>query len=89
MKNNQLKQMYRVIFIVLAFLVSLPAAYSFSRYPLPHENYINDFASVIQPNDAQELREKLNSLEKQTGIVLQAMAERQANSKYFFTFQVS
>jgi uncharacterized membrane protein YgcG len=68
MKNNQLKQMYRVIFVVLAFLVSLPAAYGFSRYPLPHENYINDFANVIQPNDAQELREKLKSLEKQTGI---------------------
>jgi uncharacterized protein len=53
---------------VLFALLLAAAAYGAFGYPAPRENYVNDFAGVIQPVDAQMLREKLQTLEKQTGI---------------------
>ncbi len=37
-------------------------------YPRPVDNYINDFAAVLQPQTAGPLRDQLKHLEKQTGI---------------------
>jgi len=66
----------------LLVLLPLAAANGASGYPSPRENYVNDFAGVIQPEDAQMLRQKLQSLEKQTGVegtvvTIKSMAEHQ------------
>jgi uncharacterized membrane protein YgcG len=60
--------------LLLAFLsVPVRSADDFtsasgSGYPSATNNYVNDFAGVLQPMDSQMLKDKLGNLEKQTGI---------------------
>lgn len=55
--------------LLLAVLMALGAAPSFAAgYPQFKENYVNDFAGVLQDLDARALRERLTALEKSTGI---------------------
>jgi uncharacterized protein len=75
----------------LLALLPLAAAYGASGYPSPRENYINDFAGVLQPLDARLLRERLQSLEKQTGIegtvvTVKSMAQYQTGTTNVETF---
>lgn len=68
MKTGRLHRRRHRAGVLAAFLSSLAAACGASGYPSPRENYVNDFAGIIQPVDAQMLRERLQSLERQTGI---------------------
>jgi len=66
MKNSRWKSFGIVLMCFV--LCSFNSAGGAAQYPSYQENYINDFAGIIQPVDAQMLREKLQALEQQTGI---------------------
>ena len=52
------------------FLISISifSASATADYPSPQDDYLNDFAGVIQPTDRDILRKKLEALENQSGI---------------------
>jgi uncharacterized protein len=39
-----------------------------TKYPDHYDNYVNDFANVLTPQDAAAMRQSLNSVQQQTGI---------------------
>jgi len=60
------KPIVTCILVVLAVFATLPRANA--AYPVPQDDYLNDFAGVISDVDASRIREMFKRLEKQTGI---------------------
>lgn len=63
---NSIRLRWSAILVVI-FLALPPLAFA-AQYPKPGDNYVNDFAGVLQPQTAGQLRERLEKFELRTGI---------------------
>ncbi len=62
------KRSFFCIALILGVISSLPPAQGQGGYPSPTDDYINDFAGVLNQPDSEAIREMFDRLEYQTGI---------------------
>jgi uncharacterized protein len=53
---------------IIIILMGQKAILAQSKYPTPQDKYVNDYANVLEPNVAKELRNRLQDLERERGI---------------------
>ena len=67
------------ILLIIVLILSLFSVINASNYPDPIDDYINDFAKVINKADYEQIHKMLKDLEYQTGIELVVVT---INSRY-------
>lgn len=69
MKNRlSMKSSLFCLIIVFGFFLSIDSAQARYGYPRSKDDYINDFAGVINQSDKKAIRKRFKDLEHQTGI---------------------
>jgi len=64
-----MKRTMKMAVLLFIFLVASPAFSAQMRgYPYPVDEYVNDYAGVMNPQDAKAIHQKFRDLESRTGI---------------------
>ena len=64
---NSLPALRGFLFVLMMILLGSPPC-SAAHYPSPHDRHLNDFADVLAPADAENIRARLEALDRQTGL---------------------
>lgn len=73
-----------ISYICLLYILCITSAYAYVQYPTPTNDYVNDFADIIEPHDKKRLISQLANIEKQTGIEIVVVT---INSKSDYGYQ--
>ena len=64
---NSLPALRGILFVLMMILLG-SAPCGAAHYPSPRDRYLNDFAGVLAPADAENIRARLEALDRQTGL---------------------